>query len=56
MHSSKIVGHDLSDGWEIKGCEWVINKAINQSKDINGLVYHCNRDIQYCNNVYMQIL
>ena len=56
MHSRKIVGYDLSDSLELKGCVRALNKAIYQAKDINGLIHHSDRGIQYCSNVYTQTL
>ncbi len=35
MHSRKIVGYDLSDSLELKGCVRALNKAIYQAKNIN---------------------
>lgn len=56
MHSRKIVGYDLSDSLELKGCVRALNKAIYQSKNIKQLIHHSDRGIQYCSNVYTQIL
>lgn len=56
MHSRKIVGYDLSDSLELNGCVRALNKAIYQAKDIKGLTHHSDRGIQYCSNVYTQIL
>ena len=56
MHSRKIVGYDLSDSLELKGCVSALNKAIYQTKNIKGLIHHSDRGIQYCSNVYTQIL
>ena len=56
MYSRKIVGYDLSDSLELKGCVRALNKAIYQAKSINGLIHHSDRGIQYCSNVYTQIL
>jgi len=56
MHSRKIVGYNLSDGLELKGCVRALEKAIYQAKNINGLIHHSDRGIQYCSNVYTQIL
>ena len=47
MHSRKIVGYDLSDSLELKGCVRALNKAIYQAKNINGLIHHSDRGIQY---------
>jgi transposase InsO family protein len=56
MHSRKIVGYDISDSLELKGCVRALNIAIYQAKDINGLIHHSDRGIQYCSNQYTQIL
>ena len=56
MYSRKIVGYDLSDSLELNGCVRALNKAIYQAKNIKGLIHHSDRGIQYCSNVYTQIL
>ena len=56
MHSRKIVGYDLSDSLELKGCVRALEKAIYQAKNIKQLIHHSDRGIQYCSNVYTQIL
>ena len=56
MHSRKIVGYDLSDSLELKECVRALNKAIYQAKNIKQLIHHSDRGIQYCSNVYTQIL
>ncbi|WP_033962396.1 IS3 family transposase [Psychroserpens jangbogonensis] len=56
MYSRKIVGYDLSDSLELNGCVRALNKAIYQAKNISGLIHHSDRGIQYCSNVYTQIL
>jgi len=56
MHSRKIVGYDLSDSLELNGCVRALNKAIYQAKNIKGLIHHSDRGIQYCSNLYTQIL
>ena len=56
MHSRKIVGYDLSDSLELKGCVRALNKAIYQAKHIKQLIHHSDRGIQYCSNIYTQIL
>ena len=55
-YSRKIVGYDLSDSLELSGCVRALNKALYQAKNINGLIHHSDRGIQYCSNVYTQIL
>tara|TARA_R110002051_G_scaffold127873_2_gene201505 strand:- start:8946 stop:9686 length:741 start_codon:yes stop_codon:yes gene_type:complete len=56
MYSRKIVGHDLSDSLELNGCVRALDKALYQAKDIEQLIHHSDRGIQYCSNVYTQIL
>lgn len=56
MYSRKIVGYDLSDSLELNGCVRALNKTIYQAKNIKGLIHHSDRGIQYCSNVYTQIL
>ncbi|MGB5462832.1 MAG: DDE-type integrase/transposase/recombinase [Aureibaculum sp.] len=43
MYSRKIVGYDLSDSLELKGCVRALNKAIYQSKNIKQLIHHSDR-------------
>ena len=56
VHSRKIIGYDLSDSLELKGCVRALNKAIYQAKNIKEIIHHSDRGIQYCSNVYTQIL
>lgn len=56
MHSRKIVGYDISNSLELKGCVRALNKALYQAKNVDGLIHHSDRGIQYCSNVYTQIL
>jgi putative transposase len=56
MHSRKILGYDLSDSLELSGCVRALNKALYQAKNLKGLIHHSDRGIQYCSNVYTQIL
>ncbi len=51
MYSRKIVGYDISNSLELKGCERALNKA-----HTTGLIHHSDRGIQYCSNLYTQIL
>lgn len=46
----------LSDSLELKGCVRTLNKAIYQAKNIKQLIHHSDRSIQYCSNVYTQML
>ena len=55
MYSRKIVGYDLSDSLELKGCVRALNKAIYQAKNIKGLIHHSDRGIQYCSEEYQKL-
>lgn len=56
LYSRKIVGYDLSDSLELKGCVRALNKAIYNAKNTKQLIHHSDRGIQYCSNIYTQIL
>jgi len=56
MYSRKIVGYDLSGSLELNGCVRALNKALYQAKSIKELIHHSDRGIQYCSNIYTQIL
>lgn len=56
MYSRKIVGYDLSDSLELSGCVRALNKALYKTKIKKKLIHHSDRGIQYCSNVYTQIL
>ncbi|UMB61407.1 DDE-type integrase/transposase/recombinase [Lutibacter sp. A80] len=56
MYSRKIVGYDLSDSLELKGCVRALNKALYKKTNIKNLTHHSDRGIQYCSNVYTNIL
>ena len=56
MYSRKIVGYDISNSLELKGCVRALNKALYKKKNINKLIHHSDRGIQYCSNVYTNIL
>ena len=56
MYSRKIVGYDLSDSLELAGCVRALKKALKQSSKNTPQVHHSDRGIQYCSNVYTNIL
>ena len=56
MYSCKIVGYDISNNLELKGCERAMNKALYQAEDTTGLIHHSDRGIQCCSNVYTKSL
>jgi transposase InsO family protein len=56
MYSRKIVGYDLSDSLELAGCVRALQKALKQSGKCTPQVHHSDRGIQYCSNLYTNIL
>ena len=56
MFSRKIVGYDISNSLELNGCVRALNKAIYNAKKTDKLTHHSDRGIQYCSNIYTQIL
>ncbi|ARN76764.1 integrase [Nonlabens spongiae] len=56
MYSRKIVGYDLSDSLELAGCVRALQKALKQSGKRSPQIHHSDRGIQYCSNVYTNIL
>lgn len=56
MYSRKIVGYDLSDSLELAGCVRALKKALKQSGKRTPQVHHSDRGIQYCSNLYTNIL
>ena len=56
MYSRKIVGYDLSDSLELAGCVRALQKALKQPSKRSPQIHHSDRGVQYCGNVYTQIL
>ena len=56
MYSRKIVGYDLSDSLELAGCVRALQKALKQPGKRSPQIHHSDRGIQYCSNIYTQIL
>ncbi|WP_100925523.1 IS3 family transposase [Tenacibaculum sp. SZ-18] len=56
LYSRKIIGYDLSDSLELSGCVRALKKALYQAKNTDELIHHSDRGIQYCSNLYTQIL
>ncbi len=55
-YSRKIVGYDVSDSLELRGCLRALNKAIRQRNGSKDLIHHSDRGIQYCSKAYTQLL
>jgi len=56
LFSRKIVGYDISDSLELKGCLRALQKAQRQSRNKSGTIHHSDRGIQYCSNQYVKAL
>lgn len=56
LYSRKIVGYDISDSLELKGCIRAFNKAVYNHKPKPGIIHHSDRGIQYCSNQYTNLL
>lgn len=57
VYSKKIVGYDVSDSLALQGACKALKLAIKQNKgDLNQLIHHSDRGIQYCSNDYQDIL
>jgi putative transposase len=54
--SRKIVGYDVSDSLELSGCIDALKSAIKGAKNMDQLIHHSDRGIQYCSNQYTKIL
>lgn len=56
MYSRRIVGYDISDSLELAGCVRAFKLALKQARPAAGLVHHSDRGIQYCSNLYVELL
>lgn len=56
VYSRKIVGYNLSDSLELAGWVRALQKALKQPGKRSSLIHHSDRGIQYCSNVYTQLL
>ena len=55
--SRKIVGFDISDSLELAGCLRALNRALRQLPPSHSkLIHHSDRGLQYCSNVYVDLL
>jgi len=52
VFSRKIVGYDISDSLELKGCVRALNMALYKAGDISELIHHSDRGVQYCSHQY----
>lgn len=55
-YSRKIVGYDVSDSLELEGCRRALDMAIQTASNLDQLIHHSDRGIQYCSNQYTGML
>ena len=55
-YSRKIVGYDISDSLELEGCLRALRAATQTASNLNQLIHHSDRGIQYCSNQYTELL
>ena len=56
IYSRKIVGFDISDSLELKGALRALQKALYKAKNIEKLIHHSDRGVQYCSHLYTGVL
>ena len=56
-YSRKIVGHKLHKNLSRDGCIYALQKAlVNLPKNVNNIIHHSDRGVQYCSDEYVKIL
>ena len=55
-YSRKIVGYDVSDSLELEGCHRALKSALQTASNLDQLIHHSDRGIQYCANQYTSLL
>ena len=57
-YSKKIVGYNLEATLETEGCVKALAMALStrSGSSKHGLIHHSDRGIQYCSNIYVQLL
>ncbi len=56
LYSRKIVGYDVSESLNLEGSIRALKKAVEGKQDLTGLIHHSDRGIQYCSNIYTELL
>lgn len=56
LYSRKIVGFDLSESLNLEGSLRALKMALKGKEDLSGLIHHSDRGIQYCSNLYTELL
>ena len=56
VYSRKIIGFDVSNTLELTGSMRALKQALRRSSNIEGLIHHSDRGVQYCSNQYVNEL
>ncbi len=56
MYSRKIVGWALSGSLSIEGCQQALRRAFREHPQVEGLIHHSDRGVQYCSHGYVNML
>lgn len=56
VYSRKVVGYNLSKSLSIEGALEALQNALESKEDLNGLIHHSDRGIQYCSKKYTELL
>ncbi len=52
LYSRRIIGQELSESLAIEGSIKALDMAARKAKDLTGSIYHSDRRLQYCSNIY----
>jgi len=56
LYSRKIIAYDVSDTLELTGSLRALHKALRRTPNIEGLIHHSDRGVQYCSHPYTKEL
>ena len=56
LYSRKIMAYDVSDTLELTGSLRALHKALRRTPNIDGLIHHSDRGVQYCSHQYTKEL
>lgn len=56
LYSRKIVGNDFSSSLNFEGSIRALKMSMRGKENLTGMIHHSDRGIQYCSNLYTEIL
>jgi len=56
LYSRKIIGYDISKSLNIEGGLRALKQAMRGKSNLEGSIHHSDRGIQYCSNLYTELL